>query len=125
MAHFAEIDNNNIVTRVIVVTNEDCGNLDFPDSEKIGQQFIKSIGLEGKWLQTSYNYNFRGNFASAGYSYDQKLDAFLPPKPFESWTLNSYYKWQAPVDMPKNENDYAWNEEKMQWDIIPTYEVED
>lgn len=82
MAHFAKIENN-IVTSVIVVSNDDCGGGEFPESEPIGQAFIASLGLDGLWLQTSYHANFRGVYASAGFTYDAQLDEFVPPPPFE------------------------------------------
>jgi hypothetical protein len=81
MAHFAEISDN-VVQRVIVVSNEDCGGGEFPESEPIGQAFIASLGLTGLWLQTSYNNNFRGSYAGIGYIYDEDSDAFVePPTP--------------------------------------------
>jgi hypothetical protein len=78
MAHFAKI-NNNIVTNVIVVSNSDCGDVEFPESEPIGQTFLASIGLDGEWLQTSYNANFRGVYASIGFTYDSAIDQFVAP----------------------------------------------
>lgn len=78
MAHFARIEND-IVTDVIVVSNADCGNLDFPASEPIGQAFIASLGLDGQWMQTSYNGNFRGRYAGIGFTYDPISDQFVPP----------------------------------------------
>jgi hypothetical protein len=78
MAHFAQIEGNR-VTQVIVVDNDDCGGLNFPESESIGQEFISSIGLDGTWIQTSYNNNFRGTYASIGFTYDPELDEFVPP----------------------------------------------
>lgn len=83
MAHFANVQNNE-VGQVIVVANSDCDNLDFPDSEPIGQAFIASLGIEGTWLQTSYNGNFRGCYAGIGYSYDPSLGEygeFVAPNP--------------------------------------------
>jgi len=79
MAHFAEVDDN-IVRNVIVINNSDCGGGDFPDSEPIGQAFIASIGIEGDWLQTSYNNNFRGQYAGQGMTYDPVLDEFVSPQ---------------------------------------------
>lgn len=79
MAHFAQIDKDMIVTQVIVIGNDDCGGGEFPESEHIGQDFIASIGLEGEWLQTSYNNNFRGTYAGIGFRYDPELDKFVPP----------------------------------------------
>lgn len=75
MAHFAQI-NNNVVTDVIVVSNDDCDNLPFPDSEPVGQTFIASLGITGDWLQTSYNGNFRGCYAGIGYTYDASLGEY-------------------------------------------------
>jgi hypothetical protein len=77
MAHFAELAGNTVV-QVIVVNNADCGNLEFPESEPVGQAFIASIGLSGEWKQTSYNHNFRGTYAGIGYTYDADLDKFVP-----------------------------------------------
>ena len=78
MAHFALVENN-IVGEVIVVANSDCGGGDFPESEPIGQAFIASLGLDGEWLQTSYNSTFRGCYAGIGYTWDALLDEFAPP----------------------------------------------
>lgn len=78
MAHFAKIQNG-VVQQVIVVGDVDCGGGTFPSSEPIGQAFIASIGLDGTWKQTSYNANFRGSFASAGFIYDADLDEFIAP----------------------------------------------
>jgi len=78
MAHFAQVDNN-IVRNVIVIDNSDCGGGDFPDSEPIGQAFIAAIGIDGDWLQTSYNNNFRGTYAGQGMTYDPVLDEFVSP----------------------------------------------
>jgi hypothetical protein len=80
MAHFAQVDENNVVRQVIVVANSDCGGGDFPASEPVGQAFINSLdGLQGTWLQTSYNGNFRGRYAGIGYTYDAELDEFVAP----------------------------------------------
>lgn len=78
MAHFAKIEND-IVTQVLVVANSDCGGGDFPASEPVGQEFLASLGLEGEWRQTSYNANFRGVYASIGFTYDAQSDEFVPP----------------------------------------------
>lgn len=78
MAHFAKVENG-IVTQVIVINNETLGNLEFPESELVGQEFIASLGLDGQWLQTSYNANFRGIYAGAGFTYDSELDVFVAP----------------------------------------------
>jgi hypothetical protein len=78
MAHFAKIENN-IVQQVIVVSNDDCGGGDFPESEPIGQAFLASLGLTGEWLQCSYHANFRGCWPNAGWEYNPNLDEFLAP----------------------------------------------
>ena len=75
MAHFARVIND-IVEEVIVVSNEDCGNLEFPESEPIGQTFIASLGIKGQWLQTSYNANFRGCYAGRGWTYNSTLGEY-------------------------------------------------
>lgn len=83
MAHFAQIDENNVVQQVIVIANDDCGGGQFPASEPIGQQFIASLGIVGIWLQTSYNGNFRLNYAGVGYTFDSNVGeygAFLGPQ---------------------------------------------
>lgn len=77
MAHFAQINNDNKVTQVIVISNDDCNNLDYPASEPVGQAFIASLGLDGIWLQTSYSANFRGSFAGIGRTYDPVTDTFI------------------------------------------------
>jgi hypothetical protein len=79
MAHFAKVDNN-IVQEVIVISNDDCNNLEFPESEAIGQAFIASIGLLGEWLQTSYSGSFRGAFAGIGFEYSEESDTFVAPE---------------------------------------------
>jgi len=76
MAHFAEINNDNVVLRVINISNDDCGGGNFPESEPIGQAFIASLGIEGTWLQTSYNANFRGAYAGISMVYDTTTDTF-------------------------------------------------
>jgi len=79
MAHFAKVENNT-VTSVIVVSNDDCGGGEFPASEPVGQEFLASLGLEGEWKQTSYNANFRGVYASIGFTYDAVNDVFVAPQ---------------------------------------------
>jgi len=117
MAHFAEIDSNNIVVKVIVINNEDVGNLSFPESEKLGQEYIKNvIGLAGKWLQTSYNGNFRENFAGASWWYIPEKDIFVPPKPYDSWKLTNEGMWEAPKPIPTEPGKfYIWEEDKKIW----------
>ena len=114
MAHFAEIDENNVVTRVIVVSNDDCGGGDYPESDAIGAAFCTNL-LGGTWKQTSYNNNFRVRYAGAGYTFDAERDAFIAPKPFPSWSLNEdTLDWEAPVPRPA-EGLWFWDEEGQQW----------
>ena len=121
MAHFAKIDENNIVQQIIVVSNENCGNLEFPESEPIGQNFISSIGLEGNWKQTSYNSTFRKRYAGLDDVYDESRDAFLPLKPFPSWILNEdTCLWESPIERPTDGNLYRWNEDEQSWEEVIT-----
>jgi len=118
MAHFAKLNGNNIVIEVNVVNNDDIGNLEFPESEQVGIDFLVSWLSENTyWKQTSYNGSFRKNYAGVGFSYDANRDAFIPPKPFQSWVLNEEScLWQAPVPYPTDvEKLYEWNEELVAW----------
>jgi hypothetical protein len=117
MAHFAELDSNNTVSRVIVLNNTDINNLPFPASEPIGVDFCRSLyGENTIWRQTSYNNAFRVRYAGVGYSYDMSLDAFIPPKPYPSWTLDSQTAdWTAPVPYPDDGKIYAWDENTLSW----------
>lgn len=114
MANFALIENNNVVN-VIVINDEDCGGGVFPHSEEIGKEYIASLGIEGEWLQTCTNSTFRSNYAYIGGTYDEALDAFIEPKPFDSWALDSQNQWAAPVQYPSDGDVYAWDEEQINW----------
>ena len=121
MAHFAQIDENNIVQQIIVVANSDCGNLEFPESESIGQDFLKSLGLDGTWKQTSYSGSFRKNYAGIEYSYDESRDSFIPIKPYDSWILNeTSCRWESPIPIPNQESMFVWDEENQRWNEINT-----
>jgi len=101
MAHFAQLDDNNVVTQVIVVANEELLD-NGVESEAKGIAFCKSLlGENTKWVQTSYNGNIRKHYAGIGYTYDADKDAFLAPKPYPSWVLDADFNWQAPVAMPE------------------------
>lgn len=115
MSHFAQIDDNNIVTQVIVAE----------------QDFINTgvVGDPSRWIQTSYNtYGgqhknggtpLRKNYAGIGYTYDSGRDAFVPPKPFNSWSLNEdTCLWEAPTPYPTDGKIYAWNEDTLSWDEV-------
>jgi len=113
MAHFAQLDDNNVVTQVIVGANEE--QLDNGvESEAKGIAFCQSL-LGGNWKQTSYNGNFRKRYAGIGYTYDADKDAFLAPQPFASWVLDADLNWQAPVAMPEDGKPYAWFEPNQEW----------
>lgn len=117
MAHFAQLDENNIVQQVIVISNDDCGGGVFPNSENPGQKFISDLGLNGVWKQTSYNNNFRKTYAGIGYSYDEHNDIFISPQPFSSWSLDENFDWQPPIPMPED-GLYFWNEESGSWEEV-------
>lgn len=116
MAHFAELGENNTVLRVIVVDNKDTSDENGQEVEAIGAAFCRNL-LGGTWKQTSYNANFRKNYAGIGYTYDSERDAFIPPRPFASWILNeTTCQWEPPVTMPNDGNQYTWNEDTASWD---------
>jgi hypothetical protein len=115
MAHFAQLNEENLVTQVIVVANPDTADQDGVENEAIGVEFCTNL-LGGKWVQTSYNANIRKNYAGVGYKYDAALDAFIPPQPFASWTLNEETaQWEAPTPYPEDGKRYTWDEETTSW----------
>ena len=115
MAHFAEIDQFGKVKRVIVVSNADTSDASGVEKEHIGAAFCERL-FGGTWKQTSYNANFRKHYAGIGYAYDADIDAFVPPQPYPSWTLNaSTAQWQAPTPMPQDGKRYAWTEATTSW----------
>jgi hypothetical protein len=120
MAHFAQLDAQNLVMQVIVVNNDVIENLPFPESEPVGVAFCQSLfGSDTNWAQTSYNANFRYNYAGAGCFFDVSVapnGAFIPPKPYPSWLLNTTtFRWQAPVPFPDDGNAYYWDEATQSW----------
>jgi hypothetical protein len=130
MASFAKL-NNNIVERVESVVNEVLKDLNGIEQESIGIQFLKTLYNEPNavWKQTSYNTNggihinggtpFRKNHASIGFTYDSQRDAFIPPKPFNSWVLNEQTcLWEAPIAYPQDDNRYTWNELTLSWNLV-------
>jgi hypothetical protein len=106
MSHWAEIDENNIVLRVTVGSNNE------PDE---GYEWLIN-NLGGTWIKTSYNNNIRKQFAGIGYKYDATADVFIAPQPYPSWTLDENFDWQAPTPMPNDEGIYNWNESTLSWD---------
>ena len=110
MAHWAEIDENNVVLQVTVGDNND------PNGDEGYQWLIDNLG--GTWVKTSYNATIRKNFAGIGFTYDEERDAFIPPKTFNSWILNEETcNWEAPVPYPTDGFSYGWNEETLTWDL--------
>ena len=121
MAHFAKLDENNVVTQVIVVDNKDTSDANGVEREYIGAAFCERL-FGGAWKQTSYNGNIRKNYAGIGYTYNADIDAFVPPKPFASWLLNEETaQWEAPVAMPEDAGTgeppkmYSWDEATTSW----------
>ena len=114
MAHFAKLKVGNIVEKVSVVSN------DIATTEQAGVEFLQNLyGDRAVWKQTSYNNNIRKNFAGIGYTYDESRDAFIPQKPFDSWTLNeTTCLWEAPVAYPTDGQIYTWNETNQTWDLV-------
>lgn len=120
MAHFAQLDENNVVLTVIVVSDADCLDENGVESEQVGIDFCKSLfGEDTIWKQTSYNANQRKNYAPIGGSYYPEHDCFAAPQPFSSWTLNGgTCQWEPPVPVPDVNVKYDWNEETQQWDDV-------
>lgn len=119
MAHFAKM-NGNVVETVIVIDNSALNNLPFPQSEPVGVAFCKSLyGIDTDWLQTSYNNSFRKWFAAKGFIYDETKDAFIPPKPYQSWLFDEdIWCWKAPVPYPTDERVYEWDEATQSWVLV-------
>jgi hypothetical protein len=139
MAHFAQINSDNKVINVVVVSDIDLESGIQLDIEELGVQYLKSlVKNDTNWVKTSYNtkggihYNpvtnqpsedqtkaFRKNYASIGYTYDEQIDAFIPPKPYPNWLLNEDTCWyEAPIPYPNDENMYEWNEDNQSWDLV-------
>jgi len=119
MAHFAELDETNTVKQVIVVHNNEL-LVDGIESETKGIEFCQSL-FGGNWIQTSYNATIRKNYAGTGMIYDSVRDAFIPPKPFESWVLNEdTCQWETPLAYPTDGKEYIWDEPTINWIEVPT-----
>ena len=114
MAHFAELDENNVVLQVIVVHNNELMDTDGTENEAKGVQFCNSLFGHNNWIQTSYNANMRKQFAGIGYTYDDVNDVFVSPQPYPSWTLNADNIWEAPVEKPADKDN--WNEDTQNWE---------
>jgi hypothetical protein len=120
MAYFAKLGTGNIVENVISINNAVITDSNGVEQEQLGVDFINKLyNTRDVWKQTSYNNNIRKNFAGIGYQYDQTRDAFIAPKPFNSWILNEdTCLWNAPVARPEDDNRYNWNESTLTWDIV-------
>lgn len=118
MAHFAELDANNVVLRVIVVHNNELLDENGVEQEAKGAAFCRNL-FGGTWVQTSYNATFRKNYAGPEFTYDPVRDAFIPPKPFASWLLNEdTCRWESPVPYPTDGKFYFWDESTLSWKEI-------
>jgi hypothetical protein len=110
MSHWAELDEDNKVVRVVV------GNNDDPNNDEGYKWLIDNLG--GRWIQTSYNNKIRKQYAAIGYTYDENADVFLCAQPYPSWILDSNHDWQAPVPYPTDGFTYEWNEAEVVWQIV-------
>lgn len=116
MAHFAKLDNNNIVTEVIVIDNSILLDENNIEQEQLGVEYCQSL-FGGNWQQTSYNSNIKGTYAGVGYKYDEELDRFIPSQPFPSWILTEDFVWESPVPCPPVDGTvaYDWDEKTTSW----------
>jgi hypothetical protein len=116
MAHFAKLDENNIVLEVIVINNLE---LDPANEESSGLAWLENwSGGYTNWKQTSYNGSFRKNYAGIGFEYRPDLDAFISPQPYPSWVLDENAQWQAPTPYPDNGGIYQWVEDDLNWQLV-------
>lgn len=120
MAFFAKLNENNVVLEVNVVDDKDIDFLQFPASEPVGVQYLTQwSGGYSNWKQTSETRAYRKNYASAGFTYDSTLDAFIPPKPYPSWLLNTELcVWQPPIPYPDDGKQYIWDEATLSWQEV-------
>lgn len=120
MAHFAKLDSNNVVLEVHVIHNNELLDKDGKESEAMGIAFLTTwSGGYTNWKQTSYNGNVRKNYAGIGYTYDAQRDAFIPPKPFNSWVFNeTTCCWDAPTPTPQDGKMYKWDETTTSWVLM-------
>lgn len=117
MAHFARVDESWVVQQVIVVHNSVLLNEQGIECDWLGEQFCQKLyGAHTKWIQTSYNGNKYKNFANIGYTFDPHRNAFIPPKPYQSWILNEETcRWEPPIPIPADGLAYRWNETMINW----------
>ena len=129
MAHFAKVNENNIVIKVHVVDNEHLLNEDGVEKEALGIAYLNEVygalPTGFTWVQTSYNANFRKQYCGGGFTYDKVNDVFISLKPYPSWTLDASFDWQAPTAMPDDGKLYTWDEDKKVWEYPPVYDQSD
>jgi len=119
MAHYAKLGLNSKVIGVIVVDNDDITDENGNEIEQLGIDYLMNLTGYPFWVQTSYNGNIRKNYAGTGFRYDDDLDAFIPPKPFTSWSLNEdTCQWDSPTPMPDDGAIYMWDEEIQDWSVL-------
>lgn len=119
MAHFAKLNETNIVIGVEVLNNEVIIDDDGIEQELLGVEFLSQLYSGGWWKQTSYNSTFRKNYAGIGFTYDSVRDAFIPPQPYNSWTLNEdTCLWDSPVAYPTDDLMYTWDEDTTSWVLV-------
>ena len=116
MAHFAILNESNIVIRVEVINNAVLLDGDGVEQEQLGIDFLTSLYGAGNYKQTSYNKKIRKNYAGIGYTYDAVKDKFIKSKPYASWSLDENDDWKAPITYPDDDKDYYWNEDNYQAD---------
>jgi hypothetical protein len=125
MAHFAELDDNNVVLRTVVVDDKDTMDENGNEVEAIGAAYLNNL-LGGRWLKTSYNHKIRGQYAGQGMLYDEEADRFYHPAPFPSWVLDkSDWIFKAPVEMPAHDGTvrYKWDEPTLSWVLMKDDEL--
>jgi hypothetical protein len=116
MAHFAKLDENNVVLEVVTLNNAVITDSSGGESEILGIEFLTQLYGWPFWRQTSYNSSFRKNYAGIGYVFDPVLDAFIPPKPYPSWLLNTdSCSWKAPIPYPEDGAPHTWDENTQTW----------
>jgi hypothetical protein len=120
MAYFAKLDENNKVLKVESVHDNECKDENGVEQESKGQEFLRTLYKEptAVWKQTSYNYNFRKQYAAIGDTFDSSKNKFISPQPYPSWSLNSNDDWEAPIAYPDDDKEYEWNETTRAWDEI-------
>lgn len=113
MAYFAELDDNNTVLRVLSVSNDVAP--DPAPNDEAGQRFLDSIGLNGRWIQTSFHGNIRGHYAAIGDTYNETLDLFVAAAPYSNWVMTDNGYWIPPVPYPDDGDSYVWDQDTESW----------